>query len=61
MRYSGEPGFINAEAAIKRRPNMNGVNPCGEILLDTKGFCNLTTINAFAYVKEDNTLDLEGL
>ena len=61
MRYSGEPGFINAEAAIKRRPNMNGVNPCGEILLDTKGLCNLTTINAFAFVKEDNTLDLEGL
>lgn len=61
MRYSGEPGFINAEAAEKRRPNMNGVNPCGEILLDSKGLCNLTTINVFAFVKEDNTLDLAGL
>ncbi|QEK11112.1 ribonucleoside-triphosphate reductase, adenosylcobalamin-dependent [Crassaminicella thermophila] len=61
MRYSGEPGWINAEAALKRRPNMNGVNPCGEILLDSKGLCNLTTVNVYAFVKEDNTLDLEGL
>lgn len=61
MRYSGEPGFVNAEAATKRRPNMNGVNPCGEILLDSKGVCNLTTINVYAFVKPDGTLDLEGL
>lgn len=61
MRFSGEPGFVNAEAGAKRRENMNGVNPCGEILLDSKGLCNLTTINVFAFVKEDNTLDLEGL
>lgn len=27
MRYSGEPGFMNAEAARKRRPNLNGGNP----------------------------------
>jgi len=33
MRYSGEPGWVNSEAASKRRPNMNGVNPCGEILV----------------------------
>ena len=37
------------------------MNPCGEILLDSKGLCNLTTINVFAFVKEDNTLDLAGL
>lgn len=61
MRYSGEPGWINAEAAAKRRPNMNGVNPCGEILLDSQGLCNLTTINVMAFVKEDGTLDLEGI
>ena len=61
MRYSGEPGFVNAEAAQKRRPNMNGVNPCGEILLDTRGVCNLTTINVYAFVREDGTLDMEGL
>lgn len=61
MRYSGEPGWVNAEAASKRRPNMNGVNPCGEILLDSQGLCNLTTINVMAFVREDGTLDLEGL
>ncbi|SDL27729.1 ribonucleoside-triphosphate reductase, adenosylcobalamin-dependent [Natronincola ferrireducens] len=61
MRYSGEPGWVNAQAAKKRRPNMNGVNPCGEILLDSKGLCNLTTVNVFAFVKEDGTLDKEGL
>ncbi len=52
MRYSGEPGFINHEAASQRRPNMKGVNPCGEILLDSKGVCNLTTINVMAFVKD---------
>ncbi|WDV45456.1 ribonucleoside-triphosphate reductase, adenosylcobalamin-dependent [Clostridiaceae bacterium M8S5] len=61
MRYSGEPGFVNEVAGSKRRQNMNGVNPCGEILLDSKGVCNLTTINVFSFVKEDNTLDLDGL
>lgn len=61
MRYSGEPGWVNAEAAGKRRPNMNGVNPCGEILLDSRGLCNLTTVNVFAFVKSDGTIDREGL
>ncbi|SCZ06032.1 ribonucleoside-triphosphate reductase, adenosylcobalamin-dependent [Alkaliphilus peptidifermentans] len=61
MRYSGEPGWVNAEAASKRRENMNGVNPCGEILLDSKGLCNLTTINVYAFVKPDGTLDMDGL
>jgi len=61
MRYSGEPAWVNAEAGEKRRPNFNGVNPCGEILLDSKGLCNLTTINVYAFVKEDGSLDLNGL
>lgn len=61
MRYSGEPGWVNAEAGEKRRPNFNGVNPCGEILLDSKGLCNLTTINVYAFVKPDGTLDYNGL
>lgn len=60
MRYSGEPGFINHEAASQRRPNMKGVNPCGEILLDSKGVCNLTTINVMAFVK-DGVLQKEEL
>lgn len=61
MRYSGEPGWVNEVAGSKRRPNFNGVNPCGEILLDNKGLCNLTTINVFAFVRPDNTLDTNGL
>lgn len=61
MRYSGEPGFINHEAAAKRRENMKGVNPCGEILLDSKGVCNLTTINVTAFVNSDGILDEEAL
>lgn len=61
MRYSGEPGWVNETAGKKRRENMNGVNPCGEILLDSNGLCNLTTINVYAFVKEDGSLDLDGL
>ncbi|OPL07646.1 MAG: ribonucleoside-triphosphate reductase, adenosylcobalamin-dependent [delta proteobacterium ML8_F1] len=60
MRYSGEPGFVNAEAGEKRRPNFQGVNPCAEILLDNRGLCNLTTINVYAFVK-DGVLDVNGL
>lgn len=51
MRYSGEPGWINEEAGKKRRPNFCGCNPCGEILLDSHGLCNLTTVNVMAFVK----------
>lgn len=61
MRYSGEPGWVNEVAGSKRRPNFNGVNPCGEILLDNKGLCNLTTINVFAFVDENGKLDVQGL
>ena len=61
MRYSGEPGWVNEVAGAKRRPNFNGVNPCGEILLDNKGLCNLTTINVFAFVDEHGKLDVPGL
>lgn len=37
-----EPGFINAQAARKRAPWFKGCNPCVEILLGNKAFCNLT-------------------
>ena len=60
MRYSGEPGWINEEAGKKRRENFNGCNPCGEILLDSHGLCNLTTVNVMAFV-EDGKLDLPKL
>jgi ribonucleoside-diphosphate reductase alpha chain/ribonucleoside-triphosphate reductase len=60
MRYSGEPGWVNEVAGSKRRPNFQGVNPCAEILLDSKGLCNLTTVNVMAFVK-DGELDRDGL
>ena len=60
MRYSGEPGWINEEAGAKRRPNFSGCNPCGEILLDSNGLCNLTTVNVMAFVK-DGKLDRDVL
>lgn len=40
-----EPGFINAEAARKRAPWFKGVNPCAEILLGNKSFCNLVEVD----------------
>ncbi|MDR3225149.1 MAG: ribonucleoside-triphosphate reductase, adenosylcobalamin-dependent, partial [Clostridiales Family XIII bacterium] len=61
MRYSGEPGWVNEKAGKKRRPNFQGVNPCAEILLDSKGLCNLTTLNVMGFVDEDGKLDREGL
>lgn len=60
MRYSGEPGWVNEEAGLKRRPNFCGCNPCGEILLDSHGMCNLTTVNVMAFVRDDG-LDEEAL
>lgn len=58
MKVSGEPAFINAEAAKKRKKDFQGVNPCGEILLSNKGLCNLETVVVSAFVK-DNELQLE--
>lgn len=61
MRYSGEPAWINGEAMNARTDvERKGVNPCGEILLDDKGVCNLTTLNVLAFVK-DGVLDEEKL
>lgn len=44
-----EPGFINGVAARNRAPWFDGLNPCGEILLPPRGFCNLVTtaVNKF--------------
>lgn len=40
-----EPGFINGETARKRAPWFSGINPCAEILLPNKGFCNLVELD----------------
>ena len=45
-----EPGFINGMAALERAPWFKGVNPCAEILLGNKTFCNLTEIDLGKFV-----------
>ena len=52
IRINGEPGFINATEAGRRTPVFCGCNPCGEILLQSKQCCNLTTNNMMAFVKQ---------
>lgn len=44
-----EPGMINATEAERRAPWFQGCNPCVEILLGNKSFCNLTEVNLLAY------------
>lgn len=76
MKLEGEPGFINLYEAARRRLSSLGVtptdkliketvkdlgiNPCAEILLNSKGVCNLTTVNVMGFVK-NGKLDLWGL
>ena len=60
MRYSGEPAFANAVAALIRRLDFEGLNPCFEILLRSKGLCNLITLNVFAFVY-NGILNIEEL
>lgn len=40
-----EPGFINGAHALERAPWFRGVNPCAEILLGNKSFCNLVEVD----------------
>ncbi|KQL18831.1 ribonucleoside-triphosphate reductase, adenosylcobalamin-dependent [Cytobacillus solani] len=64
MQSEGEPGFVNLEEARRRRPNAEGLNPCVEIILDSYGVCNLTTVNLVQFVKEINGeyyIDVKGL
>lgn len=51
MMESGgsEPGFINGAEAERRAPWFKGCNPCVEILLGNKSFCNLTEVNVLAF------------
>ena len=57
---NGEPGILNAEAARRRRPWFEGVNPCSEVLMSDRGMCNLSTVNVKAHV-EEGFLDHSGL
>lgn len=61
LKLDGEPGFINMQAAGKRRDNMHGTNPCGEILLDNKQQCNLTTVNLKAFSQDGKVIGRDEL
>lgn len=58
MREAGgsEPGFINGEAALKRAPWFKGCNPCVEILLGNKSFCNLFETDIGKFKKDGSGL-----
>jgi ribonucleoside-triphosphate reductase len=51
-----EPGFINAEAALNKAPWFKGVNPCVEVLLGNKSFCNLFEIDVGKYIGDNAAL-----
>lgn len=53
---NGEPGLINGQQMRARAPWAHGMNPCAEILLPNKGFCNLVSIDLLKFV--NNTLGL---
>lgn len=52
-----EPGFINTASARKRAPWFYGINPCAEILLGDKSFCNLTEIDVGKFKGDAAGLD----
>lgn len=52
-----EPGFINAEAAKRRAPWFKGCNPCAEILLGNKSFCNLVEVDLGKFLGDHEGLD----
>lgn len=51
---------LTEEQIVKESVKL-GLNPCAEILLQSKGVCNLTTVNVMSFVKEDGSFDLSGL
>lgn len=60
IKINGEPGFINGAEALRRKQTFEGCNPCGEILLQSKQCCNLTTNNLMGFVN-GSVLDEEAL
>ena len=61
MRYSGEPAVANFTEMQRRRKDVQGGNPCFEILLRDRGVCNLTEVNMMGFIDEDGVIDYEGL
>lgn len=51
-----EPGFINAVEGRRRAPWFKGCNPCVEILLGNKSFCNLTEVDVAKFKGNNSEL-----
>jgi len=58
MEDSGgsEPGFINGATALTKAPWFNLLNPCAEVLLPNKGFCNLVEIDISKFIGDTSGL-----
>lgn len=61
LKVSGEPAFANFEEMKRRRDDVQGGNPCFEIMLRDRGVCNLTEVNMMGFVNEDGSYDKEAL
>ena len=51
-----EPGFVNAQAATRRAPWFSTANPCLELLLPNKGFCNLVEVDVSKFLGDTHGL-----
>ena len=61
IKTSGEPAFGNMAEMKRRREDVQGGNPCFEILLRDRGVCNLTEVNMMGFVEENGKFDQDGL
>jgi ribonucleoside-triphosphate reductase (formate) len=52
-----EPGIINGAEARRRAPWFSGVNPCAEILLGNKSFCNLSEVDVGKFKDDSDGLN----
>lgn len=56
-----EPGFINGAEARRRAPWFYGSNPCCEILLGDKSFCNLVEVDIAKFDRQSHDALLRAL
>lgn len=61
LKISGEPSFANFEEMKRRREDVQGGNPCFEILLRDRGVCNLSEVNLMGFVRPDGTYDKKSM
>jgi ribonucleoside-triphosphate reductase (thioredoxin) len=60
-RLKGRGITLPTEEMVEQEMKVIGINPCAEILLHSRGLCNLTTVNMAAFVNNEGVLDLTDL